>query len=82
MRLEYLIKDINDEMLKKIQASRPMEEKEAEATAKIVGLSALKYGDLSNQASKDYIFDVDRLLPRREIRGLISCIRSCVSNPS
>ena len=60
MRLEYLIKDINDEMLKKIQASRPMEEKEAEATAKIVGLSALKYGDLSNQASKDYIFDVDR----------------------
>ena len=60
MRLEYLIKDINDEMLKKIQASRPTEEKEAEATAKIVGLSALKYGDLSNQASKDYIFDVDR----------------------
>ena len=31
-----------------------------EKTAKIVGLSALKYGDLSNQASKDYIFDMDR----------------------
>ena len=29
-------------------------------SAKIVGLSAVKYGDLSNQASKDYIFDVDR----------------------
>ena len=40
--------------------SRPMEEKEAEETAKIVGLSAVKYGDLSNQASKDYIFDVER----------------------
>ena len=26
----------------------------------IVGLSAIKYGDLSNQASKDYVFDVDR----------------------
>ena len=60
MRLEYLLKDINEEMLKKIQESRPMEEKEAEETAKIVGLSAVKYGDLSNQASKDYIFDVER----------------------
>ena len=46
MRLEYLLKDINEEMLKKIQESRPMEEKEAEETAKIVGLSAVKYGDL------------------------------------
>ena len=60
MRLEYLLKDINEEMLKKIQESRPMEEKEAEETAKIVGLSAVKYGDLSNQASKDYIFVVER----------------------
>ena len=60
MRLEYLLKDINEEMPKKIQESRPMEEKEAEETAKIVGLSAVKYGDLSNQASKDYIFDVER----------------------
>ena len=60
MRLEYLLKDINEEMLKKIQESRPMEEKEAEETAKIVGLSAVKYGDLSNQASKDYIFDIER----------------------
>lgn len=60
MRLEYLIQDINDEMYRKIQESRPMDREEAEKTAKIVGLSALKYGDLSNQASKDYIFDVDR----------------------
>ncbi|MBR5510095.1 MAG: arginine--tRNA ligase [Lachnospiraceae bacterium] len=59
MRLEYLLKDINEEMLKKIQETRP-EETEAEAIAKIVGLAAVKYGDLSNQASKDYIFDVDR----------------------
>ena len=33
---------------------------EAKETAKIVGLSAIKYGDLSNQASKDYVFDIDR----------------------
>ena len=37
-----------------------MSEEEARAVAKVVGLSAVKYGDLSNQASKDYIFDVDR----------------------
>ena len=29
---------------------------------RIVGLSALKYGDLSNQAAKDYIFDIDRFI--------------------
>lgn len=60
MRLEYLLSDINEEMLKKVQNSRPMAEEEAQEVAKVVGLSAVKYGDLSNQASKDYIFDVDR----------------------
>ena len=33
---------------------------EARETAKIVGLAALKYGDLSNQATKDYVFDIER----------------------
>ena len=37
-----------------------MDEAEAREIANIVAVSALKYGDLSNQASKDYIFDVDR----------------------
>ena len=60
MRLEYLLSDINEEMLKKVKNSRPMAEEEAVDVAKVVGLSAVKYGDLSNQASKDYIFDVDR----------------------
>ncbi len=61
MRLEELIGDIDREMLSKIMESRhEIGAKEAQETAKVVGLSALKYGDLSNQASKDYIFDVDR----------------------
>lgn len=60
MRLEYLIQEINDEMYKKIMAGRDISEEEAREIAKIVGLSAIKYGDLSNQASKDYIFDIDR----------------------
>ena len=29
-------------------------------TAAKISLAAIKYGDLSNQASKDYVFDVDR----------------------
>ena len=60
MRLENLISDINEEMFRKIVENRSVKDKEAEGTAKIVGLSALKYGDLSNQASKDYVFDIDR----------------------
>ena len=60
MRLEVLISEIQEEMYKKITENRTVEEAEARQTAGIVGLSAIKYGDLSNQASKDYVFDVDR----------------------
>lgn len=37
-----------------------MSEEEAMEVAETVALSALKYGDLSNQAAKDYVFDIDR----------------------
>lgn len=60
MRLESLIADINEEMYRKITENHAIPEEEARETARIVGLSAVKYGDLSNQASKDYIFDIDR----------------------
>ena len=60
MRLERLISEINEEMYQKIISGREVSEEEARETAAIVGLSAIKYGDLSNQASKDYIFDIDR----------------------
>ena len=60
MRLENLIADIDEEMFNKIVENRSVKDKDAKETAKIVGLSAIKYGDLSNQASKDYIFDIDR----------------------
>ena len=66
MRLEYLVNEINEEMLKKINENQKtkenlgISEEEAKQTAKTVALAAIKYGDLSNQASKDYIFDIDR----------------------
>jgi arginyl-tRNA synthetase len=60
MRLENLIKSVNDEVYRKIMENRTMDEEEAGRIAAQVGLAALKYGDLSNQVSKDYIFDIDR----------------------
>ena len=60
MRLENLIGDINEQMFQKITENHETDEAEARETAKKVALSAIKYGDLSNQASKDYIFDVDK----------------------
>lgn len=60
MRLERLIGEINDEMYQKIVENRSVKDTDARGTAQIVGLSAIKYGDLSNQASKDYVFDVER----------------------
>ena len=62
MRLEKLIADIDEAVYQRIMENRTVSEEEAKETAKIVGLAALKYGDLSNQASKDYIFDTDRFI--------------------
>ena len=62
MRLEELVGDINSKMYEKIVENHAIEENEAKETAKKVGLAALKYGDLSNQAAKDYVFDVERFI--------------------
>lgn len=60
MRLESLLNEIEEEMFKKITSNNTVDEAEAHDTARKVALSAIKYGDLSNQASKDYVFDVER----------------------
>lgn len=60
MRLETLIADTKAEMFRKIKEGREMSDEEAMKIADVVAVSALKYGDLSNQASKDYVFDIDR----------------------
>lgn len=60
MRLQYLVEEINQEMYRKIAQNHTVEEAEGRDTAKMVALAAIKYGDLSNQASKDYVFDIER----------------------
>lgn len=62
MRLERLIADINEEVYKKVQEKQRVSEEEMRKTAEMIGLAALKYGDLSNQATKDYVFDVNRFI--------------------
>lgn len=60
MRLEVLIRETTEEMYRKITENHELSEEEAKNIAKLIALAALKYGDLSNQASKDYVFDLDR----------------------
>ncbi len=60
LRLEYLLKEISEQMYAKISDNKDLPAEEAKKTADIIALSAVKYGDLSNQASKDYVFDIDR----------------------
>ena len=61
MHLESLVQEINEKMYNRVKESNPdMPDDEAKATAKKIALSALKYGDLSNQPAKDYIFDIDK----------------------
>ena len=59
MRLESLLSEIYDAVRDKMK-ERYQDEELSEETVRQVGLSAIKYGDLSNQAAKDYNFDIDR----------------------
>jgi arginyl-tRNA synthetase len=60
MRLEYMIDDVTQSVYEKIMANREIPEDEAKQIAEKVAVAAIKYGDLSNQPSKDYVFDLDR----------------------
>lgn len=62
MRLASLISQITDQMYEKISGNEALGAEEAKTTAAQVALAALKYGDLSNQASKDYVFDIDKFI--------------------
>ncbi|WP_314854822.1 arginine--tRNA ligase [Stomatobaculum longum] len=60
MRLETLIREIREAVSTRIAENPEISPEEAEKTSKTVALAALKYADLSNQASKDYVFDLER----------------------
>ena len=94
MRLETLLSDVNNAVYEKIMENREESEETARETAKVVGLAAVKYGDLSNQTSKDYIFDTERfasfegntgpyiLYTIVRIKSILDKYASTVGNPS
>lgn len=59
LRLEHLLADVTAQVSDKM-ADRDMDDDTRADVAAKVALAAIKYGDLSNQASKDYVFDLDR----------------------
>lgn len=62
LRLEYLLKDVADAVYEKSKGNDTLSDQELHDVASKVGLAAIKYGDLSNQPSKDYIFDLNRFV--------------------
>lgn len=60
MRLEVLIGEVTDYVRRKITENQVVAAEEVEDTARRIAMAALKYGDLSNQPTKDYVFDLER----------------------
>ena len=60
MKLEDLVQEITEYMTAKIKENQTVSDEDLPATARKIAIAALKYGDLSNLATKDYIFDLDR----------------------
>ena len=60
LRLETLIGDMTDFVRAKVVENKIVDDSEVEATTAKIALAALKYGDLSNQPTKDYNFDMER----------------------
>lgn len=60
MRLESLIGEVTNKVYQKVITNKEIEDIEAKEIAYKVGIAALKYGDLSNQIAKDYVFDLER----------------------
>ncbi len=60
LRLEQLISDMTDFVRTKVVENKIVDESEVEATTAKIAMAALKYGDLSNQPTKDYNFDLER----------------------
>ena len=60
LRLEQLISDMTDFVRKKVVENQIVAQDQVEETTQKIAMGALKYGDLSNQPTKDYNFDMER----------------------
>lgn len=60
MKLEDMIATVTKGAQEKLEASSFVNETDYEDIARKVGVAAIKFGDLINQRSKDYIFDLNK----------------------
>ena len=63
LKLEVLINDAKEKALKQLKDNnRDLTGLDENDIAKKIGIAALKYGDLSNNPTRDYVFDIDKFL--------------------
>lgn len=62
MRLSDLIATVTEASLERLGQSEFVTEENREDYARKLGMAALKFGDLINHRSKDYIFDLDKFM--------------------
>ena len=60
MRLETLITEITDFVRAKVVENKLVAGEDVEPVTAKIAMAALKYGDLMNAPTKDYVFDLDR----------------------
>ena len=63
LKLETLISDAKDKALNQLKENnRDLSGLDENDIAKRIGIAALKYGDLSNSPTRDYVFDLEKFL--------------------
>jgi len=62
MRLSDLIETVTNASLERLKNSALVAGEDREAYARKIGMAAIKFGDLINHRSKDYVFDLDKFM--------------------
>lgn len=70
MRLSDLIETVTNASLQRLENSSFVSEDDRESYARKLGMAAVKFGDLINHRSKDYIFDLDKFLSSEGKTGI------------
>ena len=70
MRLSDLIETVTDASLERLASSAFVAEEDREDYARKLGMAAVKFGDLINHRSKDYIFDLDKFMSAEGKTGI------------
>ena len=70
MRLSDLIQTVTDASLARLENSSFVNEDDKESYAQKLGMAAVKFGDLINHRSKDYIFDLDKFMSAEGKTGI------------